>query len=71
VNGGAAFDAGTDLEAQVTSGSTDPNRIPPAIHVSGTYPHWVLNFDDGEDPTNPGEPDFNDLVLSVDATPSP
>jgi len=27
-----------------------------------------LEFDDGEDPTRPGEPDFNDLVLEVNAT---
>jgi PKD repeat protein len=68
INGGAAFDAGTQLEAQMTSGSVDPNRIPPAVHVTGTFPDWTLSFDDGEDPTGPGEPDFNDLILTVHAT---
>jgi hypothetical protein len=68
INGGAAFDAGTDLEATVTSGSTDPARIPPAVSITGTFPTWTLNFDDGEDPTGPGEPDFNDLVITVQAT---
>ncbi len=68
LNNGAAYNAGTSLEAQMTSGSTDPNRIPPAVHVTGTFPDWTLSFDDGEDPTGPGEPDFNDLVLTVHAT---
>jgi hypothetical protein len=68
---GNAFDAGTNLVLAVTSGSTDPNRIPPAVSISGTYPTWQLNFDDGEDPTGPNEPDFNDLVLTVQATAVP
>jgi len=71
INGGNAFNAGTDLIVAVTSGSTDPNRIPPAVSVTGVYPTWQLNFDDGEDPTGPGEPDFNDLVLTVQATAAP
>ncbi|HEY7635784.1 MAG TPA: PKD domain-containing protein [Gemmatimonadales bacterium] len=71
INGGSAFNANTDLVVSVTSGSTDPNRIPPAVSITGTYPTWTLNFDDGEDPTGPHEPDFNDLVLTVQATPAP
>jgi PKD repeat protein len=69
INGGAAFTAGTALEVQVISGSNDPERGPPSIRVDGTYPTWTLNFDDGEDVSNPAEPDFNDLVLTVQATP--
>lgn len=68
INGGASFSAGTDLLAEVTSGSTDPTRIPPAVSITGAFPTWTLNFDDGEDPTGPGEPDFNDLVMTVTAT---
>jgi PKD repeat protein len=71
INGGAAFTAGTQLEVQVISGSDDPGRIAPAIRVTGTYPEWLLEFDDGEDPTGEGEPDFNDLVLTVTATAAP
>lgn len=71
INGGNAFTAGTQLEVQVVSGSDDPDRIAPAIRVTGTYPEWTLEFDDGEDPTGPGEPDFNDLVLTVTATAVP
>jgi len=65
LNGGAIFPAGTELDAQVISGSTK-QQIAPALHVSGTYPTWTLKFDDGEDATPP-EPDFNDLVLTVSA----
>jgi PKD repeat protein len=67
LNGGTAFTAGTQLEVQMISGSDDPGRIAPAIRVTGSYPDWVLEFDDGEDPTGPGEPDFNDIVLAVHA----
>jgi PKD repeat protein len=69
INGGAAFTAGTLLEVQVISGSNDPLRGPPSIRVDGAYPTWTLNFDDGEDVDNPEEPDFDDLVLTVQATP--
>ncbi len=72
-NSDKSFDANTDLQAQVTSGTTATDRIPPAVRVSGAFPHWTLNFDDGEgcpgDVTCGGtEPDFNDLVLDVNAT---
>ncbi|HEY7635783.1 MAG TPA: PKD domain-containing protein [Gemmatimonadales bacterium] len=65
LNGGAVFAAGTELEAQVISGSTK-QQVAPALHVTGSYPTWTLKFDDGEDATPP-EPDFNDLVLTVTA----
>jgi PKD repeat protein len=68
LNGGAEYAAGTELRAQMISGSDDPDRIAPALQVTGTYPNWTLNFDDGEDPTGPGEPDFNDIVMTVTAT---
>ncbi len=65
LNGGAVFQAGTELEAEVISGSTK-QEVAPALHVSGSYPTWTLMFDDGEDGTPP-EPDFNDLVITVTA----
>ncbi len=68
LNGGAAYAAGTELRAQMISGSDDPNRIAPQLRVSGGYPTWTLEFDDGEDPTGPGEPDFNDIIMTVAAT---
>ena len=69
-----SFDAGTQLEAQFTQGvgdPTDPPRGTPAIRLTGTYPQWMINIDDGGNPTGPGEPDFNDLILQVDATAAP
>lgn len=68
LNGGAQYAAGTELRAQMISGSDDPDRIAPALRVTGAYPQWTLEFDDGEDPTGPGEPDFNDIVMTVTAT---
>jgi PKD repeat protein len=65
LNGGAVFAAGTRLKAQVVSGSTK-QQVAPALHVTGSYPTWTLLFDDGEDATPP-EPDFNDLIITVNA----
>lgn len=70
LDGGTVFATGTEIEAEVISGSDDPNRVAPAIRVTGSFDTgWTLEFDDGEDPTGPGEPDFNDLILTVVATP--
>jgi PKD repeat protein len=63
---GATFTAGTTIQAQVISGGTTL-ELPPAIRVTGTYPDWTLEFDDGAQ-SEPPEPDFNDLVISVVAT---
>ena len=71
LNGGAAFNAGTNLAAQFTQGSGTPSappKGPPATRVSGTFPDWTIELDDGGNPTGPGEPDFNDIVLAVHAT---
>jgi PKD repeat protein len=68
LGGGAQFSAGTRLEAEVISGAT--NQITaPSLRVTGAYPTWTLSFDDGVG--GPGEPDFNDLVMSVTANPVP
>jgi PKD repeat protein len=69
INGGAAFDAGTQLQAQFTQGSedpTDPPKGPPATQVDGSFPDWTIKFDDGGLPSAPR--DFNDIVLAVHAT---
>lgn len=67
VRGTTPLDAGTQLQVEMTSGSTDPERVAPQLRVTGEFPRWTLNFDDGEDPSNPNEPDFNDIVLEVNA----
>jgi hypothetical protein len=68
LNGGAVFEAGTRLQAQVVSGAT--NQITaPALHVTGAYPTWTVSFDDGVGGSV--EPDFDDLVLTITANPVP
>ena len=66
LNGGAVFAAGTHLKAQVISGALNQS-LAPALHVSGSFPQWTLTFDDGV--AGAGEPDFNDLVITVTADP--
>ncbi|HKU60277.1 MAG TPA: PKD domain-containing protein [Gemmatimonadales bacterium] len=66
LNNGAVFAAGTHLKAQVISGALN-QVMAPALHVSGSFPQWTLTFDDGV--AGPGEPDFNDLVITVTADP--
>lgn len=67
LNGGNAYAAGTELNAEVISGSLQ-QEVAPALRVVGAYPEWTLEFDDGED-ASPPEPDFNDLVITIRATP--
>jgi PKD repeat protein len=74
--GGAplVFEAGTVLTlrfTQGTAGPTDPPTGDPGIQVDGTYPTWTLNIDDGGAAGTDGEPDFDDAVLSVQATLAP
>jgi PKD repeat protein len=71
---GATIVAGTVITAQLISGGQNL-EIPPAVRLSetiNTYPVWELRFDDGArafDPvTDPDEPDFDDLVITITAT---
>jgi PKD repeat protein len=66
------LEAGTQLTlhfTQGTPGPVDPATGDPGIQVDGTFPNWTLNIDDGGNPGGGGEPDFNDAVISVTATP--
>jgi PKD repeat protein len=68
LNGGAAFDANTQLAAEVRSGFSGTTS--PQLQVTGDYATgWTLSYDDGF--VGPGEPDFNDLVITVTATAAP
>ena len=70
INGGSLFAAGTTLEFTVLSGSFPSSSLvfTPSIRVSGDYATgWTLTFDDGYG--GPGEPDFNDMVILIKATP--
>jgi PKD repeat protein len=73
---GHVFTNGTTIVPEVISGSSSL-AFPPTLRLqAGTgYPTWVLEFDDGEgcgaaNPTCGGtEPDFNDLVITITASP--
>jgi hypothetical protein len=70
VNGGNAFTANTKLEVEVRSGvSGSPNLVfLPSVRVTGDFAQgWTVTFDDGHG--GPGEPDFDDLVVLIKATP--
>jgi PKD repeat protein len=64
------FDAGTQVQTRFTQGTAgegSPTPGSPAIRLDGAWPTWTLNIDDGGSP-GPGEPDFNDIVLTANAT---
>ena len=66
------FTAGTELALrffQGTAGAGDPPTGDPGIRIDGTFPTWTLNIDDGGAAGTPGEPDFNDAVVTIQATP--
>ena len=72
---GAVFVAGTIITARLISGGQEL-ELPPALRLDetiNTYPVWELEFDDGArafDPvTDPDEPDFDDLIITITATP--
>jgi PKD repeat protein len=65
------FTAGTQLVLQFRQGTGTPTPGAPAANFEGTYPTWIINIDDGGNPGAPGEPDFGDLVLTVQATAAP
>ncbi len=68
LNSGAAYAAGTELAAEVRTGVVGAES--PQLQVTGNFTDgWTLNFDDGF--VGPGEPDFDDLVIRVVATPAP
>jgi PKD repeat protein len=66
LNNGEAYTAGTSIAAEVRTGVAGAEN--PQLRVTGTFATgWTLEFDDGF--VGEGEPDFNDLVITVVATP--
>jgi PKD repeat protein len=63
------FPAGSTLPLRFHQGpqGTNPPVSDPGIRITGSFPNWTLNIDDGGAAGTPGEPDFNDIVLSVQA----
>jgi hypothetical protein len=69
------FEAATTLSLELVQGTPDvgdPAVGPPHARMSGSASAgYVLNMDDGGNPTGAGEPDFDDIVLRVTFTPAP
>lgn len=64
--------SGSQVRIKFTQGSKgagDPPLAAPAGTLTGTFPNWVLSFEDGSHPGDAGEPDFADVVVQVDAIP--
>ncbi|MEO7477252.1 MAG: PKD domain-containing protein, partial [Gemmatimonadales bacterium] len=67
------FEAGSQVKIrfnQGTAGNGEPVPAPPASRLTGTFPKWTINFEDGANPGAPGEPDFTDVVLEVEPIPA-
>jgi PKD repeat protein len=67
------YEAGSQVRIWFTQGtprSGEPAVGTPAGQVVGSFPNWTINFEDGARPGDPGEPDFADVVLQVDAIPA-
>jgi PKD repeat protein len=65
------YQAGTQARIQFTQGDanpSDPILAPPVGQITGNFPDWTINFEDGDHPTRAGEPDFTDVVIGVHAT---
>jgi PKD repeat protein len=56
---------------QGTAGAGEPIPSAPAAQLTGSFPNWTINFEDGDNPGAAGEPDFTDVVLQVEAIPAP
>jgi hypothetical protein len=68
------LEAGTVLPVRFEQGDPDvgdPAVGTPAGTVDGTFGTWTISIDDGGNPTGAGEPDFTDVILTVQATPAP
>jgi PKD repeat protein len=52
---------------QGTAGGGEPTPGAPAAQLTGSFPNWTINFEDGGNPGGLGEPDFTDVVLEVEA----
>jgi PKD repeat protein len=65
------FPAGSTLHVRLRRGTGIPAPGSPSAEISGTFPTWTLNFDDGGNPGGAGEPDFSDVVVTVQATAAP
>jgi PKD repeat protein len=72
-NAGAplVFATGELVHIRFQRGPADPPPGSPQGNVVAGASTWTINIDDGGNPGGPGEPDFNDVVLTVEAIPAP
>jgi PKD repeat protein len=68
--GTLVLDPGFVLHVRLRRGTGTPPPGSPAGKITGTFPTWTLNFDDGGNPGGAGEPDFGDVVVTVQANPA-
>lgn len=64
------FEPGSQVRLRFNQGTADagqPAPAPPAARVEGAFPRWTIYFEDGDNAGSPGEPDFTDVVLGVEA----
>jgi PKD repeat protein len=67
------YEAGSQVQIRFSQGTVDagePAPAAPAAQLTGSFPNWTINFEDGANPGGPGEPDFTDVVLQVEAIPA-
>jgi PKD repeat protein len=65
------YQTGTQARIWFTQGDKSANvpaPAPPQGQVTGTWPDWTINFEDGDHAGDPGEPNFTDVVIGVHAT---
>jgi PKD repeat protein len=66
------YEAGTQVTIRFVQGvprRTQPTPGAPAAQLTGSFPTWTINWEDGANPGAPDEPDFTDVVLLVEAVP--
>jgi PKD repeat protein len=66
------YEAGSQATIRFVQGTAsrgEPTPGPPAAQLTGSFPNWIINFEDGANPGAPDEPDFTDVVLQVQAVP--
>ena len=62
------YQAGTQARIWFHQGVSNRALNPAEGRLEGTFPNWTISYEDGDHPGAPGEPDFTDLVLGVEAT---
>jgi PKD repeat protein len=62
------YQAGTQARIWFHQGVANRALNPAEGRLEGTFPNWTISYEDGDHPGAPGEPDFTDLVLGVEAT---